>query len=1164
MEINSTILFSNFGKKLLTQIMRLFVFLCCISAFSLTPNSVLSQNAKVTINADQTVTVDEVFDIIMNQTDYKFIYQEGIFSNFPKVELKKGRIKANDLLKRSLSAGNFNFEFNANNTIVIKTAVRPEIKPVVQQDRQITGTVKDEDGLPMVGTTIIIEGKSRGVVVDFDGGFELTLRDGETTLIFSSLGYKAQRIVVGADSVLHIIMEEDFSQLDAVVLIGYGEQKREDVTGAISSVKKEEVVQAATGMVGFDRALGGLVKGVQVSQASGRPGSPISLNIRGLTSPFSGTGTNQPLFVIDGIPFNTDALQGANPLLTINPNDIERFDILRDAAATSIYGSRGANGVILIETKKGKRNQAPKLSLSYSTTVAQPINTLNVLNASQYRNFYDQLIGNTVNAMNAGQIDPFFAFDLDNIGDVELDFYTFQVNYGGLRDEYFGNADTNWSDVIYRDAAITNQANVSLLGGSEKSNYALKLGFIDQEGLTVRDGLKQYTIGMSLGTELNKRIKVGGSMNLGHVESNSGQDDIFGQYTLNGSVAKARPDLPVYDSNGQFVGQTDFAYGFATLEPNPLMRLQNKTNNKSYSFIGNSFVEIEALKNLKLKADVNAAVFYSDNSSFIPKIAQTDFVLFPTESYLSESKSTSSNVTTNLTANYDLKLSNHRLNFLVGAAWDRTNYENSGQFFTGFPDDDILVNPSSAETVSSYSGNRVESGLNSLFARFTYGYKNLYNATVNLRSDASSKFGPGNERATFPSLSLSWNVSNEEFLQNVEEINTLRFRASYGRVGSTNTTDFAYRLFFLKASDNLYNGSSAVVPSNTFPNLDIGWEDTVEINLGLDFELFNSRLRGGIDVYDRKTNNALANRPIPLELGGRQFYDNFVDVSNKGVELSLGGDIFRTEDFTWSMNVNWSVNRNKLVKFNGAEINPYQLDYFVEGEPVGTIKGYQVVKIFQNQDEIDALNAASPDGLYDQFSTGVGDYMYADLNGDGKINSEDRTIIGNIEPDYFGGISNTFTYKNFSLSALLQYSVGAERAWEAIPFGTLNVLGENKYSEYALNTWSPENPNARYAKPLYFDPSASSRMSDRYVYDASYLRLRSLQLRYAFDRKLMDRIGVDNASITLTGTNLFTWTKWPGLDPETFSERGGVADQVNNEDPYPLAKSFSVGLQVQF
>jgi hypothetical protein len=289
-----------------------------------------------------------------------------------------------------------------------------------------------------------------------------------------------------------------------------------------------------------------------------------------------------------------------------------------------------------------------------------------------------------------------------------------------------------------------------------------------------------------------------------------------------------------------------------------------------------------------------------------------------------------------------------------------------------------------------------------------------------------------------------------------------------------------------------------------------------------------------------------------------------VDISNKGVELSLGGDIVKAINFTWSSNINWSLNRNKLDKLNGANINQFQLDNFIEGEPVGTIKGYRVVKIFQDQAEVDALNAASSTGLYDLASTSVGDFMYEDISGDGKISTDDRTIIGGIEPDYFGGISNTFIYKNFTLTALMQYSVGAERTWSNIPFGTYNLLGENKYSEYALNTWTPQDTKARYARALYFDPSASNRSSDRYLYDTSYLRLKSLQLSYNFDSDFMNKLGVNNARLVLTGTNLLTFTNWPGMDPETFSERGGITDRVDNEDPYPLSKSVSLGIQVQF
>lgn len=1145
--------------------MKFTLLFLTFSLLQVNASNSYGQNQKVTLNEDG-VSMTQIFQQIENQTDLHFFYNNKDLDVHQKVSVNVNNLRVMELLSQLFQNKAITYQIFGSQIVLKKVGLSLEsvLTNAAWQQRIITGAITDGTGMPMAGVTVVVEGTQTGTVSNYDGQYEIAVATGSKVLVFSSLGYETQRVILGEQNNINVVMKEDFSQLEEIVLIGYGEQKREDVTGAVSTINPENIVQAATGSVGFDRALGGLVKGVQVSQGSGRPGSPVRLNIRGVTSPFSSGGVNQPLYVIDGVPFNIDGVGAANPLLTLNPADIESFNVLKDAAATSIYGSRGANGVIIITTKKGKRNQAAKINLSYATTLARPINTVDVLDANQYRDFYDLLINNSVNAMNAGQLDPFFAFDLDNLGNVELDFGTFMVNYSGLREEYFGDANTDWNEELFRSLAVTKQANVSVTGGTEKTNYALSLAFIDQDGLTLKDNLKQYTLAMSLDTDIRKGFKVGGSVNLGHTEANSGEDDLFGQYTINTSIARARPDLPVYDDNGQLLGQRDFSYGFETFEPNPLMRLQNKTNNKNYNFIGNSYIEIEPIKHLKIKADVNAAVFYTDNSSFIPKVTQTDFVFFPNESFLSESSTLVSNITSNLTANYDFTVSNSHFNVLVGAAWDRTNFDRDSQFFSGFPDDNVLINGSSAESVQGYSSSQLETGLNSLFSRVTYSYRNLYNATLNFRTDTSSKFGPGNKRAYFPSLSTSWNIANEKFLANNETVNVLKFRASAGRVGSTNVSDFAYLQFFQTTSSNLYNGTSAVVPSNTFPNKDIGWEETNEINLGLDFELFNSRLRGGVDVYTRKTKGGLVNTPIPYELGADTYFANFIDVSNRGVEVSLGGDIIKTEDFLWSANVNFSINRNKLDKLNGANINPFQLDYFVEGEPVGTIKGYKVAKIFQSQDEVDALNAAAPDGTYDRFSTSAGDFMYEDLNGDGEITADDRTIIGNIEPDYFGGISNTFRYKNFSLTALLQYSVGAESLWRSIPFGTFNQLGENKYSEYALNTWTPENPDARYARALYFDPSSSGRTSDRYLFDTSYLRLKSLQLSYNFDARTLKNLGINNAKILLTGTNLFTVTNWPGIDPETFSERGGIIDQVNNEDPYPLSKSFSLGVQLQF
>ena len=1152
---------NNSNLKMKFTLLFLFITLVQVNASS-------SYGQKNTVTMDVNgVAMSNVFQIIENQTDFHFFYNRNELNLNQKIDLNVDKKLVSDVLGKLFKNTNISYQI-LGNQIVLKKVDKTKVETVsAAYQKQIEGVVVDKAGLPLTGVTVTIEGTNYGTTTDFNGRFKFISEANGKFLIFSYVGFEPMRVAIDGTSNLKIVLLQELNELEEVVLVGYGKQKRTEFSGAVSSVSAKDIVQASTGTIGFDRALGGLVKGVQVSQNTGRPGAPVRINIRGLTSPLSsvGGGLNQPLFVIDGVPFNVDALQGANPLSTLNPNDIESFDVLKDAGATSIYGSRGANGVIIIKTKRGKKGQPSRVNFNYATTLAQPINTVGALNATQYKNFYNQLITNTVDAMNNGQMDPFISFDLQNIAKVDLDFDTFMVSNNGMNDDYFGTANTDWSKEVFRSMAVTKQANLSLSGGSDKTNYNFSTSFIDQEGLTIKDKMKQYNLGMSLDTDLTDFVKIGSSVNVGHTEANSGENDILNQFTVNTSIARARPDLAPRDENGKLVGQPDYQNGFMTLEPNPLMRLGNITNNKAYNFIGGAYIEVEPLKDLKLKAESNASIFYNKNSSFIPKTVETDYIFFPNDSYLSEANGLVSNITTNLTANYNFNISeNHKFGILGGAAWDRTNFNNSSQFYSGFPDDEILINATSARTVIGYSSTKLDTGLYSLFSRLNYGYKDLYNATLNFRTDTSSKFGTDNKRGYFPSLSASWNISNEKFLSDTEHINILKLRASAGRVGSTNVSDFAYVQFFQNSSSNIYNGNSGIVADDNFPNPGIGWETTDEVNLGLDFGFFNNRLKGSFDAYSRKTTGALVQTPISLELGPKSYFSNFMDVTNKGIEVSIGGDIIRGEDFVWSTNVNWSFNRNKLVKLNGASINPFQLDYYIEGQPVGTIRGYQVTKIFQNQDEIDALNAASPTGLYDKASTSVGDFMMADLNKDGLITDADKAVIGNVQPKYFGGISNTFAYKNFSLSALLQYSVGAQSIWNAIPMGTFNNLGENKYSEYALNTWTPENPSARYARALYTDPSASGRISDRYIYDTSYLRLKSMQFTYNFEQKLMNKMGIDKASFTLTGTNLLTWTKWPGIDPETFSERGTITDQINNEDPYPLAKSFSLGIQVQF
>ncbi len=1129
------------------------------------------QDEKVTLNMNK-VSLSKAFQLIENQTKYQFFYNSKDFNINDKVSISTKDTPLSSVLQKLLSDKNLSYTVVGNQIVLKKEAITNSntstsnslLTKAANQSATISGIVRDETGVPLIGVAVVIEGTQKGTLTDLDGQFTLDVEKDQKTLIFSLIGLKTKKVILTGQNNLSIVMQEDNVELGEIVMIGYGSQRAQDVTGAVSSVNTNELNQSSIGEIGIDKALGGLIKGVQVSQPSGRPGAAARLNIRGITSPLSSYGLNQPLYVVDGVPFNMDAMQGANPLQTIAASEIESIDILKDAAATSIFGSRGANGVVIIQTKRGTKDKDPKITFSTSTTIATPIKKVNSLNAQQYKSFYNSLMQNSVDAMNKGELDPFFAFDLENIANVEIDYDTFEVKYNGMREDYFGTADTDWNKEVFRNPSYTYQANFGLSGGSDRSVYNMRLSAIDQQGLVFTDKMKQYTFGLSLDSDISKKVKMGGTINVAHTNSDAGEDLTLGLSGINTYIAKARPDLPVYGENGKLLGQPNYQYGFMTLEPNPVMTLQKKGKQKAYNLIANSYLEVKPVENLTLKADVNAAVFNSKSSMFTPKIADTDFVFFSNDSYLREYNGTVESITTNLTADYKLYINDHNLGFLVGTAWDYTDFTSDSQMFAGFPDDHVLTNPSSARQVIGYTGVHSRTGLNSVFARATYNYLNRYTATANFRSDASSKFGPGNKRAYFPSLSVGWTISNENFMAEFSKLDFLRLRASAGSVGSTNVSSFAYLQFFQTSSSSIYNGQSAIVPSDNFPNVNIGWETTNEVNTGVDFAFFSGRLNGSVDVYNRKTKNALVRTPMPLELGSSIYYSNFIDVSNKGIEVSIGGDIIRTPDFTWNLNFNWALNRNKLDKLNGATIDPYLQDYFIEGEPVGTIKGYKVVKIIQSQDEINRLNASSPTGFYDRESTGIGDYLFEDVNGDGYITSDDRTVIGNIQPKFFGGFVNTFSYKNFSLSAIFQYSVGAKSIWSPVQMGAYNTLGENKYSEYALNTWTPENTEARFARAVYSDPSGSSRISDRYLYDTSYLRLKNIMLSYSFDQQLVKRMGMDNLVIYVSASNLFTITKWPGQDPETLSERGSIIDQTSAEDPYPLAKAFSFGVQFKF
>ena len=1033
----------------------------------------------------------------------------------------------------------------------------------------IKGRVIDSDGNPLVGVTVQIEGTSYGVITDADGNYILEFPSmAHPKIVFSSIGYKSKSIEFRGVKEQNMMLELDHVALDDLVVIGYGSKSRKDVTTAISTVSQEQISKLAATTPTLDGLLQGTVKGVLATTANGEPGSSLKLNIRGITSPYpkSGKGNNnQPLYVIDGVPtFMEDT--GINPLINISPNDIESIDVLKDAAATAIYGSRGANGVVIVKTKNGKRNEKTKVDFGYTFSFSNPIKNYKPLTISEYKNVQDEILRNTVDGMNDGSsMVGMYGFDyiLNQYGNVSLNEETGLYTYNGLNESLYGKDNVNWADEVINKNAPTHQYNVAVRGGSNKTNYSFSFNGMNQEGLLLNDRMERYGARLSIDSEINKYITVGGVLDYTYSSRKSGSNDPALGYDNDGWMT--RPDLAVRDADGNFLRVDKFGlYTDTYNDANAVAKLQRKTKYENDQFSGNAYIDIKPVKGLTLHADANISRFIFSNSYFSPKITLPEQLGMEPTSTLAESNYRNTNTSINFRADYKFTLTEaHRFDVMAGYSADRYWSKEHDQAYSGFPNDDVLNNASSATTVNKPTETYSKSGLNSIYGRLSYDFLSRYLLDFSLRSDESSKFGPGNKRGTFPAVSLAWRINQEPFLESVRDIDDLKFRLSWGKTGSTNVSDFSYIQYF---NGNLYGGQSGLTLASTYPNRDIKWEMTTEYNAGVDFTLFNGRLTGSFDIYHRKTDGALAPAPIALEFGIGTYYSNILDLTNNGFEFSIGGDVVRTKDFTYNTMLSISSNRNKITKLNGSTLDMMHQDLYMEGHAMGTVKGYKVAGIYQSQDQISKLNEQAMAKGYGFYQNGaaVGDYMFADTNGDGYISEADRTAIANPEPKVFGGWSNTLSYKNFTLSMLFQYQLGGDAYYSTMQESASGALGMSILREMYGNTWTPERTDAKYAKLMWM-PSAytNTQANDRYVYSNSYFRLRNITLSYTFEPAWLERLHVSGASVFFTATNLFTITDWPGLDPD-MAATNAFTKTTETKDVYPMSRSFSFGLKLQF
>jgi len=1173
----------NNQKGFVIDLMRLFVFLFCTTVFSFSSTGLLSQNTKITIEENQVVSVDEVFKMIKSQTRYSFVYQEDMFNDFPMVFFKKGKIKVSDLLEKSFPNERVTFNFLDRHTIAITLK---ENVPV--QDMTITGRVTDKDGIPIPGINVMITNRSiqnqkkvkdyfiRGTSTDFKGDFSLQGKVGNYLIIYG-LGYEfsSQQIVVGKQE-YNVTLNDRAAELDEIVLVGYGLQRREEISSAVSSVKSEDIVKTGVGAVSFDKSLPGLLKGVNVVSNTGSTTGNVDINIRGYTSPFSGSDNN-PLFVIDGVPFQvnpnttrndeTRFTEPLNPLLALNPNEIESIDVLKDAAATAIYGSRGANGVIIVNTKKGERRAKPTVSFSSTVTLSKPIALDNYLSTADWRIYLDTYFKNTSQAISDGFItNPSALSEFRDLVNLDANFL-----YTGLNEANIGSVNTNWADVVYRSAAYTNTYNFSIRGGTQATAYSMNLGYIDKEGLVHNDNLKQYNLRLALDSKISKIFQVGTNLNLSYSKRILGT--FSGEYTGSGYLDD-RPDRPAFDENGEHIlrHETDWFGIVPAIGPTPYANATaNSNNTNAYNILGNVYAKVDLNKNLNVKADLNGGLFITDQYQYKPATIINSFI--PSSqpapdadrSFAYDTQAINSNLTTDLTVNYNNSFGNHNVGATIGYSWLRESADRSFHFLQGFPDDQILTNPSNAIT-SDASASVIESGLNSLLGRLTYNYDSRYFVTLSARQDKSSKFPEGNKKGLFPSASVSWNMANEKFFNALKAVNLLRLRVSAGITGSTNIRDFSFLQGFVPGSrtEGTYNGQSAIGLGNELANNNVKWEETSEVNIGLDFGVFNNRLRGSVDIYNKRTDGALVTTPIPLETGLRNFTSNFIDLTNKGFEIELGGDLISTKNFNWYASINVSQNKNTVDNVTSIMAENPRSRYLV-GKPINVIRGFVVEGIFQTQEEVDALNSASPTGNYMDAKygfAGPGDYKYTDINNDNIITLDDSyAILGNAQPDFFGGFISKMTYKGFELAAFFNFVKGGEVMYAEGP--ELNPLPRfNIVDRFAHDRWSPTNTDARWPRLVErgFN-DLNDQFNSALVFDRSYVRLNNIQLTYNLPVEAISILGLTRTSLFVSGSNLKTWTKeYPGKDPGIL----GAQQDRFGQAAYPNAKSWNFGINLNF
>ncbi|RRA98079.1 SusC/RagA family TonB-linked outer membrane protein [Larkinella rosea] len=1019
-----------------------------------------------------------------------------------------------------------------------------------QTTHTVTGQVSDEIGQPLPGVTVLVKNpatadRNNGTTTDAKGAYRLAVPAGSATLVVSYLGYTSQEIAINNRSVIDVQLAPDTKALNEVVVIGYGTQQKKDLTGAVASVTAKDIQRLPVS--GLDQALQGQVPGLQISSTSGAPGGNTNILVRGIGSV---SGGNEPLFVVDGFPINNSGV--GNPLNTINPGDIESIEILKDASATAIYGSRGSNGVVIVSTKRGKSGKA-QITVDAYTGVQEPARLLKMMNSRQFAEF-------VIEGHNNGWLDnggP--TAKITDPNSVRSTSYRIPEEWQNLNN--LPAIDTDWQKVIFRTAPIQNYQ-ISAVGGNDKLRYSMSGGYFNQKGILISSGFQRYSARINLDGQLSPRLKV--SMNLAPTYTATDNVPSTGHYGDFNVVAEALsmpPLIPVYNPDGTY-GNTNALtnVGMGAI-PNPVQTgNEYKSANSQFRVLGNLFGEYEIMSGLKLKVSVGTDFNYYTTNTFKPSTLSSSASVSPATASIVNTSDV--NWLNENTINYRRTFGAHAIDALAGFTIQKSTTTETTTRATNFADD-LLQNINGGQI----TGGGYSIGQWSLFSylgRVNYAYNDRYLVTATIRADGSSRFGSANRWGTFPSFSVGWRLSEEPFLKDLKLFDDFKIRAGYGFSG--NNAIGNYRYLGLLSATNYVLGNTQVpgLSQNSFTNNNLGWETSKQVDIGLDLAFFNGRLQFTGDYYNRRNTDMLLNKAIPSVTGYTSAWVNIGELENKGVELALSGKPLATRDFQWTSSFNITFNRNKVLRLgtDGEQLfsdgGRGDVSITQVGQPIGSFYGHQVEGIFMTQEQLSSHAK--------QTGAKLGDFMYKDIDGNGVISDADRTILGNPQARAFYGFNNTFTYKNWSLNILMNGVQGKDVFWAGAVFVRGYHGVQNNLAEVIDNYYkSPDQPgDGNSPRIIRGALNNNLRYSSFFNFDGSYLRIRNVTLNYNLPSNLAKRIGMQGGRIYLTSNNLYTFTKYPGYDPEISNSGDNMLASGIDYLGYPPARSYTLGLSLTF